>query len=168
LYGPNAEKPDLDPETYEVAAKNIMNSLAATPQRISEVEELTRQQADSELWRSEREKRITAYRFKRICSLQETTSTAVAVKEIVKSSFFGNASTEYGKTFEPVARSVLEKEIDMKVEDCGLHIHRDHCFLGASPDGKISEINYLVKIKCFPSLPAKKVCRNTYKIAKRP
>jgi len=65
---PNAEKSNLDEENYAIIAENVMQSLAATPQYINEVEKLTHRQADPEL------NKITACRLNRICSLQETMS----------------------------------------------------------------------------------------------
>ena len=152
FYGPNAQKPDMTSDTYQRAAERVLKSLQVTPERRKEVEELTRAQSDCDLWYKEREKRITAYKFKRVCALRESTNTAATVKEVVKNSFFGNDATKYGKEFEPVARALLEK-LDMKIEDCGFFIHPEHCFLGSSPDGIIRDIDYLVEAKCPYSLP---------------
>ena len=63
--------------------------------------------------------------------------------------FKGNAATQFGTKYEPVATSIYEKRMDKKIIDFGClrHPNPDLFFLGASPDG-ISEDGVMLEIKC--------------------
>lgn len=81
------------------------------------------------------------------------------MKEILDSTFKGNEHTEHGEhgnLYEPVAKTLLEEKMRLKIEKCGLFIHPKHPYLAASPDGTIKNGNHLVEVKCPSSLPLKK------------
>jgi putative phage-type endonuclease len=63
--------------------------------------------------------------------------------------FKGNAATQFGTKYEPVATSIYERRMDKKIIDFGClrHPNPDLFFLGASPDG-ISEDGVMLEIKC--------------------
>lgn len=46
-------------------------------------------------------------------------------------------ATEYGKNNEEVARRELGKTMGVEVRECGLFVHPELPFLGATPDGVI-------------------------------
>jgi hypothetical protein len=45
------------------------------------------------------------------------------------------------------AREIFEEEFSMSVVSCGLFVHEEYSFLGASPDGLIDE-DSIIEIKC--------------------
>lgn len=63
--------------------------------------------------------------------------------------FKGNAATQFGTKYEPVATSIYERRMSKKIVDFGClrHPNPDLFFLGASPDG-ISEDGVMLEIKC--------------------
>ena len=66
----------------------------------------------------------------------------------------GIDAVHFGKINEPVAAELFEKEIKSPLQKCGLFIHREYPFIGASPD-RITEfetIRRTVEIKCHYSL----------------
>ena len=48
---------------------------------------------------------------------------------------------EYGRNTESVGRCTYESFTGNIVDDCGLFIHPEHNFIGASPDGVISDVS---------------------------
>ena len=63
--------------------------------------------------------------------------------------FNGNAATQFGTKYEPVATSIYERRMGKQIVDFGClrHPNPDLFFLGASPDG-ISEDGVMLEIKC--------------------
>ena len=62
--------------------------------------------------------------------------------------FRGNIATEYGTANEQTATTHLEMfHLDQPVVETGFHIHSEHEWLGASPDGLLG-LDGLVEIKC--------------------
>ena len=62
--------------------------------------------------------------------------------------FKGNIATDYGTANEQTAISSLEMfHLDQPVEETGFHVHPEHDWLGASPDGFIGE-DGIAEIKC--------------------
>lgn len=61
---------------------------------------------------------------------------------------FSNDMTEWGHKYEPIARRIYEKISKDKVYECGLLIHPEYPWLGASPDG-IRDCGWLLEIKCL-------------------
>jgi len=63
--------------------------------------------------------------------------------------FKGNAATQFGTKYEPVATSIYEKRMEKQIIDFGClrHPNPDLFFLGASPDG-ISKDGIMLEIKC--------------------
>lgn len=115
FYGPDAQQADMDLTTYKLNAEKMLRSLKVTKEDVARIEVQTRGQASSDLWHRERENRLTASNFKRICSMQTSTSTAAAVKEFVKKNFVGNKHTAHGNKYEPVARQLLEQRMGCSI-----------------------------------------------------
>jgi putative phage-type endonuclease len=63
--------------------------------------------------------------------------------------FKGNAATQFGTKYEPVATSIYERRMGKQIVDFGClrHPNPDLFFLGASPDG-ISKDGIMLEIKC--------------------
>lgn len=72
--------------------------------------------------------------------------------------FTGNAATQHGVKYEPIATQIYEKRNSVKIKEFGLIAHPTVPFLGASPDG-IVEISdnldvpkgTMLEIKCPPT-----------------
>jgi putative phage-type endonuclease len=64
-----------------------------------------------------------------------------------ESEFTGNIATEYGTLHEPLATMDYMGLTGNFVEECGFFVHPDYNWLGASPDGLISD-ELLIEIKC--------------------
>ncbi|KAG5860974.1 hypothetical protein JTB14_037329 [Gonioctena quinquepunctata] len=60
---------------------------------------------------------------------------------------FKSAATEYGKATEKYALKSYEIKKGVQCSPSGLHIHRDHQYIAASPDGLVGD-NGFIDIKC--------------------
>ena len=72
------------------------------------------------------------------------------VEKCGERTFFGNAITEWGVKYEPVATAIYEKRTNSEVIEFGLMPHTSIPFLGASPDG-ITTDGIMLEIKCPPN-----------------
>lgn len=72
-----------------------------------------------------------------------------------ESEFNGNIATEYGQAHEPLALMDYLGKTGNFAQECGFFVHKDHDWLGASPDGTIDE-DGLVEVKCPFGLRDKK------------
>ncbi|KAK7575869.1 hypothetical protein V9T40_007204 [Parthenolecanium corni] len=146
-----SKNPDLEPEIYAAKREEFMSKMALSAEEREHLEESTRGQAATTLWKEERRKRITASIFGNVCKMKENTSSARMVENIVAPNFRGTYSTSYGNRMEPLAKAKFEAEKNITLENCGLLIHPNYPFLGASPDGLISN-NQVLEIKCPSTL----------------
>ena len=81
-------------------------NVVVTKEEAAEIEVDTREQANSDLWKSERRKRLTASRVGGILKMRKTTSRANKVKELRNyTTFRGNQATKYGMEMEDIART---------------------------------------------------------------
>lgn len=58
-----------------------------------------------------------------------------------------NDAVMHGQITEPIAKSWYEKEFGVQIVDTGFVKHREHGWLGASPDGLIG-VNCAIEVKC--------------------
>lgn len=72
---------------------------------------------------------------------------AFVKKKVLRTKWAGNAATAHGTLLEPLVRDLYDARTGRKTHEIGLVRHRDHPWLGASPDG-ITEDGLLVEIKC--------------------
>ena len=129
-----------------------------------EIETNTWNQADSELWITERQKRRTASRVGNIAKMRKTTKPRTKVKNILYITFRGNNATRYGIANEDKARQEYITYLRWRgclhwnVAACGLFVVAKP-WLAASPDGIIcngiicnandtTHILGLLEIKC--------------------
>lgn len=59
----------------------------------------------------------------------------------------GSKATNYGTAKEPIAKKELEEHLRREIKESGLIVDESMPFLGASPDGLISN-DMCVEIKC--------------------
>lgn len=121
----------------------------------------TKEQSKSSAWFKERQSRITASYFGRVCKMRQTTSgnkLATTITSQCKKQYAPLACT-WGKDNEPLAieayiqhMATLDKVIT--VNQTGLIINPSFPFLGASPDGLLTDpsnttdTNGILEIKC--------------------
>jgi len=97
-----------------------------------EIELITRDQSQSDVWRNERRKRLTASNFGEICKMRDYTSCKIKVHNLLYKSPMCKAMT-YGIEMEPRARREFEKLNRLVVRVCGLFIDQELPYLAASP-----------------------------------
>lgn len=69
--------------------------------------------------------------------MKKTRSCHNAVKEVLSSSFKGNAATRYGNDKEGVAVTLLSEKLGKEIEQCRLFVCSSCPFWTASQNGKL-------------------------------
>lgn len=146
-YGPQADKPDATSAEIELRKAQHMHMLKDWQSKRLAIEEETREQAASGIWRYYRTKMITASNFGYICKMRKSTSCASRVKSIIYPQELNVESVQHGTKYEDVARENMENALNINIKRCGLFIDSEIPFLGASPDGLIGD-DGIVEIKC--------------------
>lgn len=105
-------------------------------------------------WFKARKGKITGSQVGAILGVNPYKKPADAMREMVRSyhnapsEFTGNSATEWGTANEESATKQFEMFHSIApVEETGFHIHPEHEWLGASPDGLLDE-NGVIEIKC--------------------
>ncbi|XP_071118722.1 uncharacterized protein [Haliotis cracherodii] len=119
-----------------------------TQEQCEQLEQLTRDQTNSQMWFQARKHRLTASTFGII--LKRKTITEKFINNIINEKAFTSAATSYGKSNERQAIEKYIKQSGNHVHDCGLVVNRKFPFLGATPDGKVCEdgITGIIEVKC--------------------
>lgn len=146
-YGPQADKPDATSAEIELRKAQHMHMLRDWQMKRVAIEEETKEQAASGIWRYYRSKMITASHFGHICKMRKSTSCASRVKAITYPQELNVESVQHGRKYEDVARESIESALNINIKRCGLFIDSEIPFLGASPDGLIKD-DGIVEIKC--------------------
>lgn len=155
------------------------NKPQLTQQQILKKLELTQEQAQHILtipqgtqeWLDARKNRLTASNFGAAIGMNKYKSPKGLLKDMLWSTFKGNAATRWGSEHEDVARDAyiakIQEEIDagtspytsIRVEETGLFLNPSTPWLGSSPDGIVhvtmrdgTAMKFLLEIKC----PAKR------------
>lgn len=103
-------------------------------------------------WYKAREGRVTGSAIGAILGLSPFATQKDVLRRMVReyhgqpSEFTGNVATEWGVTNEPNALDEY-RMLHNEVEECGFFVHPDFEWLGASPDGLISD-DGMLEIKC--------------------
>ncbi|OXU22784.1 hypothetical protein TSAR_009514 [Trichomalopsis sarcophagae] len=110
------------------------------------LEELTRDQSNSDLWINLRKILLTASNFGRICRMRPRTSCNNLVKSLLFPTLNDTPAMAYGRETEDTARTKLKKSLSKHIQINGLFIDPIDPRFGASPDGLINE-DGIVEIK---------------------
>ncbi len=131
--------------------------VVVSAEEVDNIKESTIEQAENQLWIIERRKRITASNVGSIAKMRATTKRSGKVKQLLYSSFRGNAATRYGTDRETVTRQKYVTHMkecghpNMTVRECGMFISAENPWLAASPDGIVDNcddgFSGLLKIK---------------------
>ena len=137
---------DISSDHLESLKKGFYETkVVITPDKVTEIEEQTRDQAESQVWLVERRKRLTASVAGGIAKMRRSTKRSKKVESLLYSRFRGNAATRYGTAMEDTARSQYQTyqrqngHPDLHVEKCGLFVSLDNPWLAATPDGLVSD-----------------------------
>ena len=143
---PDEVTDDIPPDYLEEMKTSYYNTkVCVSAEEAVKIEQSTRQQAESDQWKSERRKRVTASHVGGIIKMRKTTKRSKKVHEILYSTFRGNRATTYGAKMEEVARQeyALHQQQtghpDLRVDKCGLCISVNTPWLAASPDGMVCD-----------------------------
>ncbi|XP_078655658.1 uncharacterized protein LOC144902231 [Branchiostoma floridae x Branchiostoma belcheri] len=124
-----------------------------TTEQVATVELQTRGQAENKQWATFRSGMITASILKSVVTrnntLHDETSTLSKDPQPMIKTVMGytqldpnNPNLKYGRLLEPVARDKYtalqeKRHKNLKVAECGLFVHPQKVFLGATPDGLV-------------------------------
>ena len=126
-------------------------SLEKRREKVVKLREIILPEQRSPEWFKMRENRLTASDLAAAlgeCAYKSRDKTIV--EKCGERTFFGNAITEWGVKYEPVATAIYEKRTKSEVIEFGLMPHNTIPFLGASPDG-ITTDGIMLEIKCPPN-----------------
>eukprot|EP00058_Branchiostoma_floridae_P028280 XP_002613771.1 hypothetical protein BRAFLDRAFT_85312 [Branchiostoma floridae] len=131
---------DLTKKCEEEASR-----LAFSTEQVAALEKTTRLQSKSNTWFEYRAGRITASNFRAAVSTNPVSPSVSLIKRICypEAYKFSTAATRWGCQHESTAiNSYKEMQVkdhdSLKVGDSGFHIHAEHTFLGATPDGLVT------------------------------
>lgn len=104
-------------------------------------------------WLAQRVGRITGSRVAAILGLDKYKTPDGVLRDMVReyhgaeSEFSGNEATAFGHEHEPEAIAAYEDQAECLVISTGLHVHAEHDWLAASPDGLVGH-DGLIEVKC--------------------
>ncbi|XP_069105157.1 uncharacterized protein [Argopecten irradians] len=121
-----------------------------TERQAQDIQNDTKLQAKSQAWIHNRKWRVTASKFGDVThatsrrNMEKLCSSILSSKPIIKKSVF------HGKAYERKAITKFEQKTGLKVKKCGLFVDKDYPYLGATPDGIITEEDKkaIVEVKC--------------------
>lgn len=137
-YGSTEEEVEEMPsDVIEAKKADFLSGLHLNKEQIADLEIKTRGQAANPLQRAETSNRLTASSFGLICRKRESTNPQNIIKRILNESFTGLYATDWGRQNEETAKQQFALEHSCVIQECGLYVHKNFGFLGASPDGVI-------------------------------
>lgn len=139
---------DYQKETPEEMFLKAMKITEISEEEQAYLEMYTRGQDKNDRWFEERKKRIQSSNFHRICHVTERTNHHRYAASLVNSSSIKqNEAMKHGHKFEKEAIHKYESDSGAKVKQCGIFVSTTLPFLGASPDGIVSD-SVLCEVKC--------------------
>ena len=140
--------------------ETVLAHVRVTQGQAKKIEIETMNQSHSEAWFKERQWRITASYFGRVCKMRKSTSpvklantiTTQCQKQLIP------LACSWGKDNEPIAVTAYIQHMknckrNISVSPTGLRINPDFPYLGASPDGLVTDAdcpdpNGILEVKC--------------------
>ena len=147
----HSDLPTSQATHYLYEHKVVLNAKAA-----AELEQLTRKQATSELWHSERKLRITASVMKEVCHRKPTTCCTAFVQKRLNPKPLNTVAVRYGRAHESDAISSYlgyyrSRGVAIELRSCGLVVDVSLPWLTASPDGIVMDPKHgegCLEVKC--------------------
>lgn len=155
LYQPSYK--ELTQEELEAKCEDIFNGLEISDKEAAYLTEATKLQSKSLIWFEHRKGRITASKFRAVCSTSITAPSQSLLKGILHTGqTISTAAMEWGIRHEVDALREFQEELSgthasLKVKSTGLHVNVKYPHLGASPDGVVSCDccgTGLIEVKC--------------------
>lgn len=114
---------------------------------IKEIEEMTKKQRQCKAWIVKRQWRVTASHFGEICKATNCRNMQKLCKQLLKNtnSKIHCKAILHGIKYEAKALKEFEKKTGLDIKPSGFFISLPKPFLGASPDGIISESVHLME-----------------------
>ena len=126
-------------------AQGIKRKLNFTEDEINFIEKKTKLQSQESDWFLYRKGRVTASKCKRVASLKPTTSPSKTMKELLVNNTPQSTAMLQGLQNEDSIAEAFISKLDIEgkkgvsIAKCGFFISKTHGFLGASPDGIITD-----------------------------
>ena len=142
LYDENSRKLNFT-ELSSFIANDIIPNIIISSEEAKAVLIKTTKQSQSQSWHLFRQGRITASVMKAVCRTNVNNPSLSLIKRICYQSKFRNEATDWGLKKENVAREKYKQEMsdhaNFHVKESGLILNPQYPFLGASPDGVVSD-----------------------------
>ena len=137
---------DLSPDELEQKKTRWYETkVVVTPEEARYIERQTVDQADSDKWKTERRRRITASNAGSIAKMRVTTKKGKKVEQLLHSKFKGNTATRYGADMEEKACKQYKTYMtqtghpNLTTEACGLFVSLLNPWLAGTPDGLVND-----------------------------
>ena len=114
---------------------------------ISSIETSARDQADSQLWATERKLRTTASIFGSICKATERRDMNALVRNIISPPHVQSRALQHGKIYENITVRKYEDTTATKTQECGSFVSKFRPMFAATPD-RIVDTDNLLELKC--------------------
>ena len=150
--GPGVQEVDSNvPQAYleDLLLDYFRGNVSVIESKLLDIEMVTRGQSTlngvtTNLWLTERRKRITSSVMGTIAKHRTTTKVASLVKTLLYNYFRGNAATQYGHDQEAHTRDIYRQtkrtsSPGIWTQPSGLVIHPTHHWLAASPDDLVTD-----------------------------
>ncbi|XP_061176026.1 uncharacterized protein LOC133184977 [Saccostrea echinata] len=119
-----------------------MNITNISDEDIVKLEEQTRGQSKSAIWRDERRKRIHSSNFGRICKATDKTDFLKLAENLTKHMpEIRVPAILHGRCYESVAIKKFEEKFNVKTSKCGIFVSKLHPFIASSPDAILDQRN---------------------------
>ena len=146
IISPPKQQP-LSLDEISERCKKIKCKLFVSENEIKKIEKETRGQSDNPKWFAYRFGRVTASKCHRVaCPHKSSTSPSKIVKEVLNynpsvqtNAMRDGIKNEKLAVTDYVKKMQQEGHCDLKVEDCGFFVSKHHGFIGASPDGLVTD-----------------------------
>lgn len=144
----------VPPPMYKIVQQASDNSVPSlTVEEIEVLQQATRTQSNTDLWREQRVGRITSTSAHKALAKVRKINSGIDPGRIDRfvDIIMGRSQPDpmlpalkYGRTMEPAAREKYRAVLiesghkDVVIQECGLFVHRKNVYMGASPDGLVS------------------------------
>ena len=129
----------------ELKDSYYLTNVVVSKEEAQDIEMATREQSNSDLWKAERLRRITATKVGTIAKMLKKTKRANTVKQMLYTTFRGNETTRYGTRMEDTTRQnyvAYQREqghSNLTISKAGFVVTVDNPWLAASPNDRVTD-----------------------------